>query len=136
MNTIDLSVRLDEVGLEGPDDLLGEIRLCAGQQCIAVSPAYLDSWLVAFIEGVHGLKVKRNLQVEMLEEPSPLVFDLAPASLAIRYGDQEVLLPSLAEFADKLLNVAKEFLSRLNTAGVPLASENLRLIERFVGAPE
>lgn len=130
MSSLNLSFRLDEVGLEGPDDLLGEVRLCAGQQCIEEPTAYLDSWFVALFEGLQGLQSRPHVQITMLEEPHSLVFYLSQAGLRIAYGDQQVLLP-FAEFAEALTEVAKEFLSKLQTLGIALTTENLQLIERY-----
>lgn len=131
MNHPAIRVLIDETHLEGVDDLLGEIRICAGGQCIEEQWVYLDSWLAALIEGSRAVQAQNRTSMEILEEPDHLFFDLTREGLEVRYKQQKAIFPSLSTFRECVAQSSREFLAKLRLLGIEPSSESLRLIEEY-----
>jgi hypothetical protein len=126
------SVRLYENGLEGPEDLVGDLAIRTKGGTLEKKAVYLDAWLATLIAGSERIQEGQTLSLEMLEEPDPLVFSLSAGALAISYQAQRVVFPTLDAFSTEIARSARGFLETLRRLGFGPTTDQLRQIERFV----
>ena len=74
----------------GPGEPLGDIRISDGISSIDRDNVDLDIWFGALVEGLHALKASTSHSVDLITEPSPLVFTRVDEGCLVRYEDQQV----------------------------------------------
>lgn len=84
------------------ENLLGDLSVSDADSTITVQSTYIDSWFVALIRGLRILQDGRSGSVEILEEPSPLVFELSEGKVWISYEHKRICAESLHEFQRSL----------------------------------
>ena len=108
--------RLDEEMPLDPENLLGDITLSNGPTVLQERQTYIDSWLDALITGLQAVQVGKAIQVDILEEPDPLVFEPVEKGVRLSYRAMAIEVESVEAFHGALLLTATAFLQ--NLAGV------------------
>src|SRR4029434_6426476 len=105
--------RLDEDMPLDPESLLGDIILSDGDTVLQEQQTYIDSWLDALITGLQAMQVGKAIQVEILEEPDPLVFEPAERGVRLSYRAMVIEVKSVEALHNALLLTATAFLQKL-----------------------
>lgn len=126
-----LNIRLDEEGGIDSDSLVGRIVIVGIRGRIDEKDAYLDSWLVALIEGVSAVSKGERKTIEMLEEPTSLLFEPLGQGFRIGYGTEVVIVEQTEVFRDLLVLSCNSFLSDVRSAIGSGESELLQRIKSY-----
>ena len=59
---------------------------------------YIDSWLDALITGLQAVQVGKAIQVDILEEPDPLVFEPVEKGVWLSYRAMAIEVESVEAF--------------------------------------
>ena len=105
--------RLDEEMPLDPESLLGDIILSNGDTVLQEQQTYIDSWLDALITGLQAVQVGKAIQVEILEEPDPLVFEPVERGVRLSYRAMTIEVKSVEALHSALLLTATAFLQKL-----------------------
>src|SRR5215207_2815751 len=106
-----LKIKL-EFEAEGFDPMnpIGEIEITDGTNKIWEEHAYLDSWLEALIKGLKEVEAARNVSLDLVEEPNPLVLQPENGGMKLTYGETTLYVKSIADFRRTLTTVIMDFL--------------------------
>lgn len=108
---MNLEWQLDEE--EGPlkaDNLMGYLSLGSGDGLIEEHDIYLDSWLLALINGLKGVEAGKRTPVQIEEELYPLTFEPEGAGFQVTFQAASVTIPDTAAFRKLLYSTCREFM--------------------------
>ena len=124
--TIDESEKIDRI------DPIGDITITNDTTTITEKSTYLDSWFDALITGLNAVKQGKNITVEIVEEPEPIVFEPWQEGMRLSYGDRTLLISKIAEFTTALKLAANEFLNKFERQTEVDSNNLLKVIRDFV----
>ncbi len=124
--TIDESEKIDRI------DPIGDITITNDTTTITEKSTYLDSWFDALITGLNAVKQGKNITVEIVEEPEPIVFEPWQEGMRISYGERTLLISKIAEFTTALKLAANEFLNKFERQTEVDSNNLLKVIRDFV----
>jgi hypothetical protein len=87
---------LEPVDATDPNDIdpVGTIVLIEGAQRLDEQYVYLDSWLAALLEGAEGLAERDRVEVDLIEEPQPLIFERKQEAVSISFKGKSITVQS------------------------------------------
>lgn len=107
-------VTLDESEKIDPIDPIGDIAITDNTTTILEKSTYLDSWFDALITGLKTVKQGKNIAVEIVEEPEPIMFEPWLEGMRIYYRKQSISISQISEFTTALKLAANDFLNKLD----------------------
>lgn len=113
------------------EDLLGDIRILSENGTIEEWDTYIDSWLFSLINLYNSFKDGKNKEVDLVEEPAPLVGIILNCGFAINYKKQKIIFVSLDEFKKALKIASAKVINDFITPSVTINSEIYRKIFEF-----
>jgi len=125
-------VNLDESETIDPIDPIGDITITDELTIITEKSTYLDSWFDALITGLETVKQGKNIAVEIVEEPEPIVFESWGEGMRISYGNCTLSISQVSEFTEALKLTAKEFLNKFDRQGEFDSNNLFNVIRDFV----
>jgi hypothetical protein len=97
-----------------PFTLLGTIKLIDEfGNFIEDRITILDSWFIAINKGLASLADGINLDVDLIDEPDPLLFISKDDKLSIRYKNQKVYLRNVSDAIESLRLAVTKFVEIL-----------------------
>jgi hypothetical protein len=109
---VSISWKLDS--LEDEESLLGEIRISDSLgSAIVEDAAYLDSWFGAIGEGLQLLGSEGTVEIDLIEEPDPLIFRLIGDQVEVQYKNAVVRLGPQLEAIENFESSAAAFVEFL-----------------------
>lgn len=125
----------EEEGRLKADNLLGYISIGSGDGLIEEHDIYLDSWLVALVNGVKGMEAGKQTAVQIEEELYPLQFEPEGEGFQITYQAATVTIPSTAAFRKLLHSTCREFMQDVFSRLDGPRNEPLMSLYDFAGKP-
>lgn len=132
-----LKIRIDiyrENGVVDVDSLIGDIEIGDGYRAIVEDATFLDAWFYALVHGLAEIRVRHHCEIDLIDEPDPLIFDLQDGKLAITYKDMTVVADSVEDFAVDLRGAASSLLKVIEEECGNESTEMLQDISRFAGS--
>src|SRR5258708_7920885 len=126
----EVRIVFDEDGLDRVDPS-GQISIIADDEAISAAYVYLDSWLDALITGLRAVEAGRSADIDLVEEPDPLIFQPQNGGLRITYRDKTLTLKSINEFHQALREAAKDFVDTLTPHQGTTGNQLLDSIRNF-----
>ncbi|MFB2875596.1 hypothetical protein [Floridanema aerugineum] len=127
-----IAITLDKSEKIDPIDPIGDITITNNTTTITEKSTYLDSWFDALITGLKAVKQGKNIAVEIVEEPEPIVFEPWQEGMRISYRDKYILISHISEFATALKIAANDFLNKLDYQSDFDYNDLLQVIRDFV----
>jgi|SRR5215213_9137953 len=97
------------------ESILGRIKLSKGEESIEEDNTYLDSWLIALIEGLDRIERNQRVSIDLVEEPDPLELDWTSGRLTIQYKSQKLVLDGKEELRTALKESARSMASKFDS---------------------
>jgi hypothetical protein len=106
-------------------DIVGTLTIGGGASgMINVENAYLDSWLAGLLECMTAVKSgATHHEVDLVEEPKPLVVDVIDGAISLRFGDQTSILGPVDEAIEELMAGVRKILTDFRVRNEVLARE-------------
>lgn len=133
---MNLQWHLDEE--EGPlkaDNLMGYITLGSGDGLIEEHDIYLDSWMLALVDGLKGVESGKRTPVQIEEELYPLLFEPEGQGFVVSFQAASVTIPDTAAFRKLLDTTCREFLREVFGRLETPRNETLMCLYDFAGKP-
>ncbi|MFB2920383.1 hypothetical protein [Aerosakkonema funiforme] len=127
-----IAITLDESQKIDPIDPIGDITITNDTTTITEKSTYLDSWFDALITGLKAVKQGKNIAVEIVEEPAPIVFEPWEKGMRISYRDKYISISQISEFTTALKIAANDFLNKLDSQPEFDSNDLLQVIRDFV----
>lgn len=125
----------EEEGRLKADNLMGFITIGSGDGLIEEHDIYLDSWLLALIDGLKGVEAGKQTPVQIEEELYPLLFEPEGAGFQITFQAATVTIPNTAEFKKLLFSTCREFMRDVFSRLEGPRNEPLMCLYDFAGKP-
>lgn len=125
----------EEEGSLKADNLMGYLSLGSGDGLIEEHDIYLDSWLLALVEGLHGVETGKRSPVQIEEELYPLIFEPEGAGFQVSFQAATVTIPDTAAFRKLLDSTCREFLRTVFSRLEGPRNETLMRLYDFAGKP-
>ena len=127
-----IAINLDESEKIDPIDPIGDITIINNTTTITEKSTYLDSWFDALITGLKAVKQGKDITVEIVEEPEPIVFEPWEEGMRISYRDKYISISQISEFTTALKIAANDFLNKLDSQVEFDSNDLLQVIRHFV----
>lgn len=127
-----IAITLDESEKIDPIDPIGDITITDDTTTITEKSTYLDSWFDALITGLKAVKQGKNMAVEIVEEPEPIVFEPWEEGMQISYRDKYISISQISEFTTALKIAANDFLNKLDSQAEFNSNDLIQVIRDFV----
>ncbi|WP_190468327.1 MULTISPECIES: hypothetical protein [Oscillatoriales] len=127
-----IAINIDESEKIDPIDPIGDITITNDTTTITEKSTYLDSWFDALITGVKAVKQGKNIAVEIVEEPEPILFEPWEEGMRIYYRKQSISISHVSEFTTALKLAANNFLNKLDSQSEFHSNDLLKVIRDFV----
>ena len=127
-----IAINLDESEKIDPIDPIGDITIINNTTTITEKSTYLDSWFDALITGLKAVKQGKDITVEIVEEPEPIVFEPWEEGMRISYRDKYISISQISEFTTALKIAANDFLNKLDSQSEFDSNDLLQVIRHFV----
>ena len=126
--------KFDDEGELDPYALLGAIRIEDGfGNILQEECTYIDSWFIALGKGLGTLENEGRVEVDLIEEPDPLIFVAKNEKIEVWYKDHKIILQSISDAkrclkADvtELINEVKAFPGSKDNLGIAELNKILR----------
>lgn len=125
----------EEQGRLKANNLMGYISIGSGDGLIEEHDIYLDSWLLALVDGLKGVKAGKQTPVQIEEELYPLLFEPEGEGFQITFQAATVTIPSTAAFGKLLFSSCREFLREAFSRLEGPRNEPLMCLYDFAGKP-
>jgi hypothetical protein len=105
-----INIALDPIDPTDPlaIDPVGTITLISGQNTLSEPYVYLDSWLNALREGVRKMTVVDKAEIDLIEEPDPLIFERTDGGIRISFKEKFVTVENVEEMDIAVAAALKE----------------------------
>ena len=127
-----IAITLDESEKIDPIDPIGDITIINNTTIITEKSTYLDSWFDALITGLKAVKQGKNIAVELVEEPEPIVFEPWEEGMRISYRDKYISISQISEFATALKIAGNDFINKFDSQAEFGSNDLLQVIRDFV----
>lgn len=107
---------------DGPD-VVGTLTI-GDTAAIEVESAYLDSWLAGLLECITAIRGgASHHEVDLIEEPTPLIAETVDGQVSMRFGDQMAWLGPIERVVGGVLGDVREILLQYPVRNEVLARE-------------
>jgi hypothetical protein len=123
----------------GPDGLdpLGSLVISDGNSEFRIDDTYLDSWLVALIEGLHSLPALKQIGIVAPEEKKRIEVKIAGGGkIALSYGGTTVVAGGRGEFDRAVRLAAAKFLIGVDSVAAEPRNTDIAFVRRFAGSTQ
>ncbi len=97
------------------EEILGKIKLSKDRQAIEEDNTYLDSWIIALIEGLHKIEGNGRVLLDLIEESASLEMERSNELLVIKYKTQKVVLDGVEELRAALKESAQSMILKFRS---------------------
>jgi len=78
-------------------DPVGSITLISADATLSEQYVYIDSWLDALKEGAKAISRTERAEIDLVEEPEPLILELTERGIRISFKDNSIVVKDGAE---------------------------------------
>lgn len=94
-------------------DPVGNITLIGDEKVLNEQYVYVDSWLNALHEGSQKLRENNHVEIDLIEEPNPLIFEMrSDGYINISFKGRSIAVNN-AQTIENAVDLAKKKLSEL-----------------------
>jgi len=112
--------KFDDEGEWDPFTLLGSIRLEDDYgNIIEDECTIIDSWFIAISKGLEIIATEHRVEIDLLDEPDPLIFISDGEKLEIRYKDQGISLRSISNVVECFKKHLNKFIHKVESYPCP-----------------
>ena len=102
-----------------PENLLADIEIGDKFEKIVIKEAFIDSWLEAISRCLSEIGDLDVCKVRILEESNPLVLSSSDKGSELRFGEQEISIPSIDALRMAAQQACKTLIVELERLGIP-----------------
>lgn len=114
------------------EDLIGEISILSENGSIDETDTFIDSWLFSLIDLYTNFKNGKNVKIDLVEEPAPLIGTILSNGFSIQYGNKKIYFQNLNEFGVALKAASKKVINDFKTSSALTNNEIYKKILEFI----